>query len=101
MAVPKTKENNQHIYEALREHNINRAWIGLHRGTGNLSNKFYTVGNVEVSYINWSNDEPNNSGGREGCVEIWGIEGSGDSNGKWNDLSCSGHPRHFICHFSL
>ena len=96
LAVPRSKENEQHIYEAMKEREVTKAHIGVYRGTGDLRNKFYAVENdVETSYTNWAVDEPSNSGGHEDCVEII-VQISG-----WNDLPCSGHPRHFICELKL
>ena len=97
LAVPKSTENNRHIYEALKQRKVNRAWIGVYRGAGN---KFYTVRDVEISYTNWSNGEPNNSGGEEDCAEIWyekGVSNFDVEDGGWNDLPCSNYFRHFIC----
>jgi len=34
------------------------------------------------SYTNWHEDEPNNAGGREDCVAMWGAN-------EWNDWFCS------------
>ena len=49
-----------------------------------------------LDYINWNSGEPNNAGSGEDCVV------AEHAKGKWNDLSCSGHPRNFVCqkHFS-
>ena len=95
LAVPRSKENEQHIYEAMKEREVTKAHIGVYRGTGDLRNTFYTVENdVETSYTNWV-DEPSNSGGHEDCVEII------VQTGGWNDLPCSGYPRNFICELKL
>jgi hypothetical protein len=96
LAVPRSKENEQRIYEAMKERKVSRVYIGVYRGTGDFRNKFYTVENdVETSYTNWAVDEPSNGGGHEDCVEII-VQTSG-----WNDFPCSGHPRHFICELKL
>ena len=38
---------------------------------------------TELTYTNWADGEPNNSGDIEDCVTLW------SSNGKWNDQSCA------------
>ncbi|XP_022095914.1 hepatic lectin-like [Acanthaster planci] len=39
------------------------------------------VGNDEVKYRNWREDQPSNNGGNEHCAEIC-------STGEWNDDRC-------------
>lgn len=43
----------------------------------------------EEKFRNWRSEEPNNSLGRENCVEIY-------DDGEWNDESCS-QEQSFIC----
>ena len=49
--------------------------------------KFYWIDNtpVEGSYSIWAGGEPNNSGGSEKCVQMYGNDPKGKT---WNDFSC-------------
>ena len=49
--------------------------------------KFYWIDNtpVEGSYSIWAGGEPNNSGGSENCVQMYGNDPKGKT---WNDFSC-------------
>ena len=40
--------------------------------------------NETISYNNWAPNEPNNFGGNEQCVQMFGNVG-----GSWNDIACS------------
>ncbi|KAL2079593.1 hypothetical protein ACEWY4_025337 [Coilia grayii] len=73
------------------------AWIGLY---GDLENSwrwsitdssFYGPG--ETEFRNWNTGEPNNSGGKELCVEMI-------SDGKWNDVPCDTRysDKSFVCY---
>ena len=53
-------------------------WIGLTRGP---YNRFYWFDGSRPGYTKWDAGEPNNSEGREHCVDVW-------RSGRWNDLSC-------------
>jgi hypothetical protein len=54
-----------------------RGWIGLNDVA--LEGTFVWTSGEPVTYTNWSPGEPNNSGGAENYVEMFG------SNGMWND----------------
>jgi hypothetical protein len=61
---------------------------------------------VETSYTNWVEGEPNNYDGHEDCVEIDYTKGFefGDLSAAedgWNDHPCSNYRRHFICELKL
>lgn len=59
-----------------------RFWIG---GTclGN-DRKFYWMGNEKgMAFTDWIQNEPNNAGGGEDCIEI-----CPDKNYRWNDFNC-------------
>ena len=88
LVVPRSLENNKAINRAKNEQNIGSVWIGLKRNM-TFNDKFSAVGDHELLYENWSGNEPNNYGGNENCVEMWG-------GGKWNDLTCS-QLRRYIC----
>ena len=105
LAVPTNSTNNRHIYEAIKARSIGVVYIGLYRVDKNLGyNKFYDVRGIEARYSNWYSAEPNNLGGREACTEMiyksQHFYGGREVAGKWNDLSCSGYTRHYVCQVS-
>ena len=106
LAVPTNSINNRHIYEATKARNIGEIFVGLYRVDKNLgSNKFYNVRGIEPRYSNWYSAEPNNEGGGEACTILIykspHFHGGRDVVGKWNDLPCSGYPRHYVCQVSF
>ncbi len=56
------------------------AWIGIRR-SGN-TNVWLWDNNAVATYYNWNSGEPNDYGGNEDCVAMYG------SSGKWNDANC-------------
>lgn len=76
------------------------AWIGLYDDVLNswrwsiTDSSFYGPG--ETTYRNWSQStqEPNNSGGKELCVEML------PSTGTWNDIPCdmAFSDKSFVCY---
>jgi hypothetical protein len=97
LAVSRSTEDSQHIYEVVNERNVNTVLIGVYRGAGNLANKFYTVGSgVEVSYTNWKWGEPNGNDGSENCVAVK----TPTTKAAWIDVSCD-YARYFICELKL
>ena len=67
------------------------AWLGMQRIATNNSNSAFACVNGEPIMNNgqppgqnpWNSGEPNNWGGTENCVQIYG------GSGSWNDLNCS------------
>jgi len=57
-------------------------WIGFIRTYP--GGPFVWSDSSAISYTNWAAGEPNNSGGVEGCTQIY-------ANGGWNDLNCTGY----------
>lgn len=55
------------------------------------------VSGTAVSYKNWNEGEPNNSGEGENCAIMVGTT---DGAGKWNDLPCSA-AKGFVCEDAL
>ncbi|XP_028416050.1 neurogenic locus notch homolog protein 1-like [Dendronephthya gigantea] len=92
LAVPTNTNMNNYLNQAMKQHNVNAAWIGMYRKSGSI---FYTVRDEEISYGNWNPGEPNNAGGNENCVEMFN-----GATGKWNDLPCS-ISRHYFCQRQL
>jgi len=45
------------------------------------------------TYTHWNAGEPNNHGGEEECVALWGLK---NAYGKWNDSAC-GDKKRYIC----
>jgi len=70
---------------------VSSIWLGM---DDKESENTWKLSNGETAtYTNWNNGEPNNAGG-EDCVEM-------KSNGKWNDIPCSGRVKSFICYKEL
>lgn len=78
---------------------VNAGWMGASDVTTEGTWKWVTgpengttfcIGNLSCAvqpgqYVNWNNNEPNDSGSNEDCGQF--LAGS---SGKWNDLPCSG-----------
>jgi hypothetical protein len=65
-------------------------WIGL--TDAKTEGKFEWVSGSST-YTAWNTGEPNDSGGKEDCVQL---SSSGHGTGKWNDLACD-TPLGFVC----
>ncbi|XP_042315905.1 pulmonary surfactant-associated protein D-like [Sceloporus undulatus] len=88
LASPRTPAENSAIQQIVARHN-KAAYLGMNdlqsEGT------FKHLNGDEVEHTNWANEEPNNAGGKEDCIEIY-------LDGKWNDRSCS-ERRLIVCEF--
>ena len=62
---------------------VMNVWIGGHR----VGNAFVWNDGSDFNYGNWHPNEPNDSGGREDCVEFFHYPGK-QNNYKWNDIPC-------------
>ena len=71
----------------------NKTWIGLHRDLKDTSRWLWVDGSYAI-YTNWYDGEPNNSGGRENCVQLFR-----PPQWKWSDLNCN-YRRSYICEIS-
>lgn len=49
-----------------------------------------------VTYTNWYDGEPSDSGGLEDCVELIGTDGTTNFGWTWNDKTC-GFQLPFVC----
>lgn len=63
-------------------------WIGLHRQWQGGPFVWVTQ-DVQPGYVNWADNQPDNGGGIESCVQIIGKMGNWPA-GKWNDLADNG-----------
>ena len=59
------------------------AWIGI-SDSASEGDYVFADGGGSVTYTNWGNNEPNNFGGNEDCVDT-----NLNSVGFWNDSNCS------------
>ena len=101
LAVLSNSEINNKIYQVIKQLGIPTVWIGVYR---NGSKNFMTVNGVNPLYTNWYPDEPNNSYGKEHCVElvnvaVW-VKGY-PAAGRWNDAPCSETDHYFVCERSF
>ena len=91
LVVIKSSVENQFVYNLITTSGGGSSWIGLRR---KADHRFYWLDNrtAQGNYQKWAGGEPNDAGGSEDCVEIYGF-----SNGKWNDLSCSSTRTTLLC----
>ena len=87
LAIIKSENQNDFIFNLIQSQNTFTkwgAWIGMERKS---DGKFYWIDNTpaEGSYSIWSGGEPNNHGGSENCVQMYGNDALAK---KWNDLPC-------------
>uniref|UniRef100_A0A667Z210 C-type lectin domain-containing protein n=1 Tax=Myripristis murdjan TaxID=586833 RepID=A0A667Z210_9TELE len=86
-----TAEEYRYIQDMVRAEAIEDtpAWIG---GTDAVKNRqwFWSDGS-KFDFHAWSTSQPNNSGGRQPCIEI-----NFGSDRRWNDWSCDDR-RSFVC----
>ncbi|XP_065188855.1 uncharacterized protein LOC135819554 [Sycon ciliatum] len=72
-----------------------RFWIGLHR-QAKQTDPFTWVNRTEpVVFTNYNCGEPNNAGGKEGCIEFV-ISNDFSNSASWNDVECTSSA-HYIC----
>ncbi|XP_054838119.1 pulmonary surfactant-associated protein D-like [Eublepharis macularius] len=88
LASPRNSSENTAIQQIIARHN-KAAYLGINdmQSEGTFT---YLCGDAIV-YMNWANEEPNNAGGKEDCVEMY-------LDGKWNDRSCT-ERRLIVCEF--
>ena len=88
LAIINSENQNDFIFSLIQSQNTFTkwgAWIGIQRRKAD--GKFYWIDNTPAdgSYSIWAGGEPNNAGGSENCVHMYGNHRLGK---KWNDLSC-------------
>lgn len=80
LAMPKTQDVGNFIINVATKYNLNGLWLGatdeVQEGT------WRWVDGTLMTYTNWANGEPNNSGGNEHYLETY----TNNNAGKWNDL---------------
>lgn len=89
LADIKTADESIKIKNVINSYNItgdnkSRWWIGLN--DNGSEGTFYWVHNgIEMDYDDFASfsNQPDNAGGNENCVEIWGYDGQ-----QWNDATC-------------
>lgn len=64
------------------------SWVGLHY----VRRQWAFVDGTRIKYSNWLVGQPSSES--ETCAEII------NSNGQWNDVSCTTAPRRYLCQFS-
>ena len=58
--MPTSLENNKHIYQAIKEGDLDTAWIGVHK----VGQNFHTVHGGAITFGNWHRGEPSGDGSR-------------------------------------
>uniref|UniRef100_A0ACB8F7N8 Uncharacterized protein n=1 Tax=Sphaerodactylus townsendi TaxID=933632 RepID=A0ACB8F7N8_9SAUR len=88
LASPKNASENAAVQQIIARHN-KAAYLGMNdiQSEGTFA---YLCGG-EIGYTNWADEEPNNAGGKEDCIEMY-------LDGKWNDRSCT-ERRLIVCEF--
>ncbi|XP_034042575.1 lectin-like isoform X2 [Thalassophryne amazonica] len=88
---------SQHIHKEvmsmmMRESGTHtRTWVGGLRYL--KTGRFVWLDESHWGYADWLSEEPNNTAGKEDCVELLG-------NGKFNDFTCW-EPQAFICSYPV
>ncbi|XP_020041141.1 mannose-binding protein C isoform X3 [Castor canadensis] len=86
VATPRTAEENKAIKHVAKE----AAFLGITDEEN--EGQFVDMVGARLTYENWNQGEPNNSGSGENCVMLL-------ADGKWNDIPCS--DSHLaVCEFS-
>lgn len=88
LASPRSSAENAAVQQIVARHN-KAAYLGMNDMQS--EGMFTYINGSEVRYTNWANEEPNNAGGKEDCIEIY-------LDGKWNDRSCT-ERRLIVCEF--
>jgi hypothetical protein len=83
LAVIKNADEQKWVYVRFgnddgKERNL---WIGLHRQW--QGGPFAWMTDEKVDYVNWAAGQPDNNGGIEDCVHMWGD----NHDGFWNDAA--------------
>lgn len=99
LPIIKSATEDKFVFELIRNSETVTTlgtWLGLERDK-NKSKSFHWIDNtpLEGGFNNWVYKEPNNQGGNEDCVHMYGKRVWNFTRpGKWNDYPCS-------CYFQL
>ena len=86
LATVTSLEENTLMYNTMTA--ADSCWIGLN-DVDNESTFVWADGSSST-YRSWNSGEPNDHGGNEDCVHVFGIE-------YWNDLSCTSTLGCYFC----
>ena len=91
----KTAIGRANVYKRFESHTLfyfqHGGWIGLTDAAVEGTYRWESD-NLLVNYTHWATEEPNDFGGVEDCVTVWG----GGSAGFWNDDYCDTE-HYYIC----
>ena len=85
LAMVKSQAEQQAVASIISE----KTWIGLQKRDSKDNSSWLWVDGSNATYFNWDNGKPDNSGGREFCVQMF-------AKGKWNDRKCTAD-HYYLC----
>ena len=98
LAVIKSKEENQFVYDLLRNTSVkNNGWIGLHRKADDENFSWLDSRPEKGNFQNWGSRKRSESPSDENCVLIIRVNPAG----KWNDKECSHTSPVAICQWPI
>ncbi|OQR73987.1 collectin-10-like [Tropilaelaps mercedesae] len=92
LAMPESHEEHEILVEAMRKRKIGRMWIGVEKITVTGKDATYIDGrSVPINLLLWGEGQPNNSRGKQICVEM-----IASLKYLWNDFDCL-YKSAFVC----
>ena len=79
----------KNVIDQAKTQEIGNFWLGIH-DIAQEGTFVYASDNTAIEFDDWAYGEPNNVGKKEDCAVV-------GSNGKWNDLPCTGQKRSIVC----
>ncbi len=101
LATLTSAAENDIVTEVMDIPGTDGAWLGGYQpNPGDLpADGWEWVTGEAWSYTNWDPDEPNDFGGSEWLLEVWGSQGDGPV-GSWNDADdTAGHIRGYVIEY--